>query len=267
VRGVTVVGELELGWATDIAVLELSGSTVEDRGDHLVVRTPLNPTHHWGNCILVTDSDGVDDAQRWLHGFQSAFPFASWIAIGLIHMPGDVAAWVAHDLELELDEVLTTATLPRLTVPPEGYVVRRLVGGDWEQALALTIAQNDRTRRWERASYEPFARARVSANRALCERDIAAYFGAFTDGVLVASLGVVRCGTTARYQDVLTDAFHRRRGLATYLLGVTARWAAQRGCDRWVIVTEATNPAGRVYRNVGFELDSTNVQAYRRRLP
>jgi hypothetical protein len=31
-----------------------------------------------------------------------------------------------------------------------------------------------------------------------------------------------------------------------------------------VIVTEATNPAGRVYRSVGFAPDVGNAQAYRR---
>ena len=76
--------------------------------------------------------------------------------------------------------------------------------------------------------------------------------------------GIVRCGSTARYQSVSTDDEHRRRGLVSHLLGVAAQWAADGGCDRWVIVTEATNPAGRVYRSLGFEPDTGNVQAYRK---
>ena len=52
-------------------------------------------------------------------------------------------------------------------------------------------------------------------------------------------------------------------GLASHLLGVAARWAADHGCDHWVIVTEATNPAGRIYRSVGFEPGTASVQAYR----
>ena len=83
------------------------------------------------------------------------------------------------------------------------------------------------------------------------------------DGALVADLGIVRCGRTARYQDVGTDDGHRRRGLASHLLGVAAQWAAEGGCDQWVIVTGATNPAGRVYRSLGFEPDTGTVQAYR----
>jgi GNAT superfamily N-acetyltransferase len=259
------VRDLELGWATDLAVLELSGSTVDDRDDHLVVRTPANPTYHWGNCILVTDDAAVDDAERWVHGFRAAFAGATWVAIGLPRMPGDPPAWRAHDVELELDEVLATETLPGQAALPAGYVVRRLAGGDWEQAVALASAENERIGRWSPASYEPFARARARACRLVSEQGVGAYFGAFADGLLVASLGVVRCDATARYQDVLTAAEHRRRGLAGHLLGVAARWASARGCDRWVIVTEAANPAARLYRRVGLELHGTNVQAYRPR--
>src|SRR3954469_6577241 len=99
---------LPLDWATDIAVLEQAGATGEDRGDHLILRTPRNPTFHWGNCVLVTDPDAVDDAQRWVETFQDAFPAATWIAIGLIRMPDDDARWVAHGLELEVNEVLVS---------------------------------------------------------------------------------------------------------------------------------------------------------------
>jgi hypothetical protein len=59
----------------------------------------------------------------------------------------------------------------------------------------------------------------MRAQRALSERGTAAFFGAFADGVLVARLGIVRCGTIGRYQSVVTDAQHRRRGLASHRLG------------------------------------------------
>lgn len=36
-----------LGYRTDLALLRLGGSEFEDRGDHLVVRTPHNPTFWW----------------------------------------------------------------------------------------------------------------------------------------------------------------------------------------------------------------------------
>jgi len=64
-----------LAWlGNNLAILEHCGSIVEDRKDHLVVRTPHNPDVHWGNCLFVTDEDTVGDARRWVDTFQSAFP-------------------------------------------------------------------------------------------------------------------------------------------------------------------------------------------------
>jgi GNAT superfamily N-acetyltransferase len=252
------------GWQTDLAVLELTGSTIEDRGDHLVVRTPHNPSYHWGHFVFVTDEQAVDDALRWVQVFSAEFPDATWVAIGMIRMPADVEAWTDQGLELELDQVLTTSTLPRQTPLADGYSVHSLQGSDWAQSLARSLVANERSGEHEPEGFGRFSARRVQAQRELCERGDAAWFGAFADDVLVADLGIVVCGPTARYQSVGTDPEHRRRGLAAHLLGVAARWAAGQGCRRWVIITEATNPAGRVYRSVGFEPDVGNAQAFRK---
>ncbi|HLP22844.1 MAG TPA: GNAT family N-acetyltransferase, partial [Microbacteriaceae bacterium] len=116
---------------------------------------------------------------------------------------------------------------------------------------------------YEPVMFERFARARTAARLDLIERGLAQWFGAFHEGALVSDLGIVRCGSTARYQAVGTDAAHRNRGLASHLLGVAAAWAAEHDCAEWVIVTEASNAAGRVYRRAGFEPHSASVNAYR----
>lgn len=252
-----------LGWATDLAVLELAGSTVEEFTDHLVVRSPSNPDFHWGNCIFVIDADAVDDADRWVDVFRRSFSHADWTAIGLAGMPTRRRAWERHGLALELDDVLATRHPPRQTTPPVGYVVRGLVGQDWAQLVAREMAVNDESGQYDAVAHERFARARVASQRALVDQGAALFVGAFVGGRLVAELGIVDCGGTARYQNVGTAPEHRGRGVASHLIGVAATWAASRGCAQWVIVTEATNPAGRVYRKAGFELVEPIVQAYR----
>ena len=121
------------GWVTDLAVLELTGSTVDDRGDHLVVRTPANPGYHWGNCLLVTESGTVDDAARWYDAFRLEFPTAGWVAIGLPRLPRDPQAWNSRSIDLEQNDVLTTTTVPRASALPAGYTVRRSTAttGSW----------------------------------------------------------------------------------------------------------------------------------------
>src|SRR5262245_31223031 len=55
-----------LGWRTDVALLEISGSVLEDRGDHLVVITPDNPTFWWGNFVLLAAPPAdAADARQW----------------------------------------------------------------------------------------------------------------------------------------------------------------------------------------------------------
>ncbi len=139
--------ELPLGWATDLAVLEYTGSSVEDHGDHLIVRTPDNPTFHWGNCVLVTDSEVVGDAERWIRTFDEAFPAATWIAVGLIgHAARRGRVVGGRRSSSELDDVLATGTLPRQTPLPAPYSARELAGDDdWEQVVTLALAENERT--------------------------------------------------------------------------------------------------------------------------
>ena len=255
---------MPIGWATDLAILELTGSSVADRGDHLVVRSPHNPGYHWGNCLLVTDPAKVDDADRWAECFATQFPHATWFAAGLVTTPSKPQAWARYGIELEQLDVLVTTTVPRTAPHADGYLVRQLADGDWDLLVARDIAENLRTGEYDPEVHERFVRQTVASHRRLCDADVAAWFGAFHGEDLVADLGIVRCGLMARYQAVGTHPRHRRRGLASHLLGVAAEWSAQRGCDTWVIVTESTNDAGRVYRRAGFTHGDAEVNAYRR---
>ncbi len=249
--------------ATDLAILRLTGAAITDLGDHMVVRSPANPGHHWGNFVVVTDPGLVDAADRWVATFGRHLPEADWVAVGLPRLPSDLAAWTALGLQPELLDTLAARTLPLQTPLPRGYTVRRLQGPDWAETVERAVARNAATGQQPAAGFARYAEAAARQRRDLSERGLAAWFGAFADGVLVADLGIVNCGRAARYQDVSTDPDHRGRGLASHLLGVAARWAAAEGCTDWVIVTEATNAAGRVYRRVGFAPAPGSAEAYR----
>lgn len=248
---------------TDLAILRLTGAGIADFGDHLVVRSPANPGHHWGNFLVVTDPSLVDAADHWVATFAEHFPAAGWVAIGLPRLPSDLTAWTVLGLEPELLDTLATSTLPAQTPLAAGYTVRELQGPDWEQLTGRALAANAATGRHPAAEFAAYASARTRQRQELSARGVAAWFGAFQDEALVADLGIVNCGRAARYQDVSTETGHRRRGLAGHLLGVAARWAAGQGCREWVIVTEFTNAAGRVYRRVGFEPATGSAEAYR----
>jgi GNAT superfamily N-acetyltransferase len=253
---------LPLGWHTDLAVLRLEGSSVEDRGDHLVVRTPASPLYYWGNFVLVTEPDRVDDPDHWLRVFERELPDAAHRAIGLVRQPGDLAGWRALDLALESDDVLAADACPEPTPVPQGYLVKQIADTiEWEQSTGLRIQELAEGNPRE-AEHE---RNRTESRIAMSAQGHVAWFGAFHGDRLVAELGIVDCGEgVARYQSVVTAAEHRRRGLAGHLLGVAAQWAADRGARRWVIVAEDGGEASRLYRSRGFEPTDKGFRALRR---
>lgn len=253
--------QLSPGRRTDLAILRLEGAIVSEREDHLVVRSPNNPGFHWGNFVLVTTGDG-SDADRWLSIFAQEFPDARHVAIDLPRMP-DPAGYAAHGVAIVTDDVLVSRSLPTRPPLPQGYVARILgTDDDWEQLIQRNIQENLDTGEHEPAGYECFTRDQAMARRELVSAGHAAFFGAFAGADLVADLGIVVLGDTARYQSVGTAYHHRRKGLAGHLLGAAAAWAAERGVHEWVIVTGSTNPAGRLYRSLGFGEAAQNVQAY-----
>lgn len=255
--------QITAGWATDLEILRLSGSSIEEFDDHIVVKSPKNPSFHWGNFILVSQSGVVEDASRWVNTFEQNFPSANWVSIGLPTFPLSSGAWEKHGLELERMDVLKAETMPSVPDISAPYTSRVLQGSDWDLLLEREISENLKAGDHDPDSYEIFIRKAIENYKMLCEKGVAAWFGAFLEEELVADLGIVVCGKTARYQSVQTDENHRKKGLASHLLGEAATWAGERGCNSWVIVTESTNDAGRVYRRAGFKPDFETVTAYR----
>jgi GNAT superfamily N-acetyltransferase len=255
---------ISLGQQTDLAILELTGSEIKTHDDHVVVKTPQNPNYHWGNFILVLDPAKINDCSFWVRRFEQEFPNKDWIALDLPEMPIDTSSWEQQGVVLEKLDVLSTDRTPNKAPLPFGDTTRAFQGSDWEALILQEIAGLVSENEYEPEKVEAFVRETNATRQRLCQEENAAWFGAFLGEDLVANLGVIKCGKTARFQSVETHPDHIRKGLASHLLGVAASWSEQTGCDRWVIVTEETNDAGRVYRRAGFSPDLASVTAYRK---
>jgi GNAT superfamily N-acetyltransferase len=252
-----------LGYRTDLMLLTLQGSSIEERESHLIVRTPDNPTHHWGNFLLLAQPPEPGTASSWRDAFQREFPNATHLALGVDGTrgeTGDEDELTAANLHVQRNTVLTAEAVcppPR----PNRDAEFRMLGGDedWSAALALKEAGNVR---FEPAEYHDFARRKLTAMRRLQERGFGAWFGAFSDGRLVSALGVFSDGTDiARFQSVDTRPAYRRRGLAGTLVYTAGEYALARlGARNLVIVADPTYVAIRVYRSVGFTGTETQVQ-------
>lgn len=243
-------------YRTDLALLELGGSVIEDRGDRLVVRTPHNPTFHWGNFVLLDRAPAAEDVPSVLAELDATFPDSHHRALGVDGTvpPSDgLPALQAAGLSLEVATVLTAHRTQPPPRPDTTASYRPLTGDDdWAQRVSLSARCNED---YPAADYLAFMTARAATDRALTEAGHGAWWGAFLDGRLVSSLGLLRAGDgLARFQTVETDPDFRGRGLAGTLVHRASEWGlAELDVDTLVMVADPDYVAVRVYRSVGFE--------------
>lgn len=247
-----------LGFATDLALLRLQGADIEERPDHVVVRTPANPTYHWGNCLILDDAPAPGSLAHWVSVFAAAHPGADHVAIGIDRARVDVDPGEAAALGLtpEHDTVLVAS---RLVVDPRGAppgVECRAVEVDDDRAWAALVDLEVRNEdHGDPDGHRRFVERRWAGVRTLVRDGHGAWFAAYarTDHP-VATLGIFRTSrAVARFQSVLTDREHRRRGIAGALVRQAGGYALDvLGVATLVIVADPDGPAIGTYRSAGF---------------
>lgn len=255
-----------LAFRTDLALLRLGGSTVEDRGDHVVVRTPDNPTYWWGNFLLLDRVPQPGEHEQWLDRFVATFPEARHRAVGVdgtVGKAGDLAGFADIGLDVEASTVMTATSVHRPPRPNDEAEYRRLTSDDdWAQCLRLRLVANGET---GDRSAEVFEARRVGTDRATSEAGTGAWFGAFLDTQLVSQMGLGAAGEAlARFRLVETDPAFRGRGLAGTLVHLVSEYGFNElGAGTLVMVADPDDGAVRIYRSVGFEDTETQLQADR----
>lgn len=251
-------------WQTDLALRAWSGSEIEDRGDHLVVRTPTNPAYYWGNFILLPGRPGAGDVPGWLELFAQEFPRSRHLAFGVESRDGtlaDLEPFREGGLTTEAAAVMTATTVHPPARPNTEATIRPLTSDeDWDQQVTLALTDEDL-----RGNRE-FATERSKGERRLVEDGHGTWFGAFLGGLLVSSLGVfVTPQGLARYQDVQTHPGFRGRGLCGTLVHRAGTHALEElGVETLVMVADPDYSAIRIYRAAGFTESETQLQAERR---
>ncbi len=256
-----------LGYRTDLALLRLGRTQVEDRGDYLVVRSLRNPTHWWGNFLLLAQVPTAETSEPWLGRFAAAFPGAEHIALGFDGKDGSVAdlGWFSgHGFNAEAQTVMTATEVHEPARLNTEAVYRGLYSDeDWAQSIELRMRCNERA--FEPMAYRTYVTAKAQSNRDLVEAGHGGWFGAFVDGRLVSQMGLFSAGPRlARFQAVETDPDHRRRGLAGSLVHHASRYGfGELGARTLVMVADPNYFAIDLYRAVGFAATETQLQIER----
>jgi GNAT superfamily N-acetyltransferase len=249
--------------ATDIDVLPDS-SIVEDHGEYVVVRTPTNPTFHWGNFLMFRRPPAQGDRERWEATFDEHFAAEG----GYRHcalcwdVPGEVGAAQSEFIDQGYDADYAVA----LVADPHELVehlrsnrsatVRALDpdadAESWQSVLALQVAT--REKEFTEEDYWSFVTSRMADRTTRFRAGDGAWFVAEDEsGTIVASCGVVVTHGRARFQSVDTHPDHRRRGYATRVVHDAGRAALDRfGAEHLVIAADADYHALPLYQSLGF---------------
>ncbi len=251
-----------LMWATDLDVLP-AGRVIERRDACLLIRSPTNPTHFYGNLLLFDEPPAPGDGLAWEARFDSEFADEprvrhrtfGWVepSLGAAH-----EEFVARGYELEEDVGLIAAADEIHRHPRENSdaIVRPLEADDplWSEVLELEVTSRDEGH--PESDFRAFAAKRLRGLRAHFEAGRGAWYVALdpVTGELAASCGLVVTEGRARYQSVITALAHRRRGMCSRLVVAAAHHAAEtHGAKQFVIVADADYHARGLYESLGFQ--------------
>jgi RimJ/RimL family protein N-acetyltransferase len=271
---------LSLGWRTDLVFARFDGQVL-DCGNHMLVRTPGNPTFWWGNFLLFQHAPGVGDLERWMALFDEQIaapqPASRHRAFGVdvrerLALPPDFAA---AGFELNEATVLTltpdqwrAAAEPR----PDGVLFGVL---DLPRDSAAVVDKQAAVdgERDEPVGHRLFAERQMARYAAMQAAGLGHWFGmvAEDDGrpVLAGSCSLFRDPARAeglgRFQYVSTHPAWRRRGLCTALVRAACRHGFEAmGLRTLVMVADPDDVAIGVYESVGFRRGVSTWQFERR---
>jgi ribosomal protein S18 acetylase RimI-like enzyme len=256
-----------LVWATLVDVLPMD-RVVEQKDGYLLVRSPKNPTHYWGNLLLFAQPPLAGAARVWERSFEVEFgdeprvrhrTFA-WDrtdrAVGLAqeefvsrgYALEESIGLVAGQRQVRAHRRENRDVLIRALEPASGVDEE-----SWEAVLELQVANRDQ--RHTEESYRLFARMRQRDLRAHFRIGRGAWYVAIDPGcgTVVGSCGVVVTGERGRFQAVDTALAYRRLGICSRLVVEAARRSAEaHGAERFVIVADPGYHALALYESLGF---------------
>ena len=258
-----------LGWRTDLIFARFDGE-VTAHADHMVVRTPGNPTYWWGNYLLLGAAPREGDAPTWLARFEAEIaakqPDSRHITFGVdseaaFELPTDFAQ---AGFTQYRSTVLTMhrAQLRAQRAAPRGeFRVDALRSpAQRVEAVELQVA-SDANRSESAAEYRVFRQRQMIRYAAMEAADMGHWFGVFArtdDGAecLVADCGLFRAPGQGlgRFQHVETHPAWRRRGLCSALIHAVCRHGFEHmGLDTLVIVADPDDVAIGLYESLGFQ--------------
>jgi RimJ/RimL family protein N-acetyltransferase len=271
---------LSLGWRTDLIFARFDGEVV-DRGDHVLVRTPRNPTFWWGNFLLFRHAPAAGDLARWMGLFEQEIgalqPASLHRAFGIdtrerLTLPPDFAA---AGFELDEATVLTLEPHQLLAAPrsPSNGAAFQVLQLPRDGSAVVDKQVEVDGMRYEPVGYRLFAERQMARYAGMQAAGLGHWFGLVAEEagrpVLAASCGLFRDAAKperlGRFQYVSTHPAWRRRGLCTALIRAVCRHGFEAmGLHTLVMVADPQDVAIGIYESVGFQRGVSTWQLERK---
>lgn len=248
-----------LGTTTSLFVSRFEGDVFERDHAHenyLVIRSPSNPTHYWGNYLVLERPPQAQDFAHWLEVFAAEIgtpPTVNHILLAWDKETPNLEPHIPEGFTLEHSVVLATTAVhapPKVNLEAE---IRPIVSDlDWAQVLECQVAA--RYPYYLEAPYRIFKQQSMARYRRMVEAGHGLWFGAFLQGQVVADMGIFYEGTVGRFQAVGTDPNFRRLGLCGTLVWRVAQFALEEwNLETLVMIADETYHAAKIYESVGFK--------------
>lgn len=233
----------ELATLTDRLAQATSSYYERAPGCH-ICRTPSRPDYVFGNYLILDDPPGTEALSSWLERARAAFPAGSGVdTVALQWERADRVTGMAPE-SAQMEHVVLAAEDGKGAHGPSVGPELVTVASDrqWEHVVRFAARHTATDEGWTRWRYAQY--------RALGEQSL--WLVALEDDAIVASGGVIHDEGFARFQEVVTAADRRRRGLATSLCAELL-YRTRRPYRVAVAVADPATGADSVYRRLGLQ--------------
>jgi ribosomal protein S18 acetylase RimI-like enzyme len=235
-----------IGLKTNLFMSSLLGQ-IYDRGDYIVIKTPLNPKFHWGNFVVFPSSPRHDDYQKWIQIFKSEFKNIQSIEHMLFvwddpfGATGEIQEFICNGFKESRGVYLSAEEVISPQYPNNKINIRAIESdSDWGKLLD--------------SHPEEYLRNQLIEQRKWINKGAGYFFGAFYKDELVADLGIFFENDVGRFQNVSTKEAFRRQGICGTLVHHAANYAfKQHKAKSLIMEADEDYIAARIYESVGFK--------------
>lgn len=229
---------------------------IQEKDDYIVVKTPANPNHYWGNYLVMKKAPQVGDYPRWTTLFKKEFSDLKDIS----HMtftweekkPGDYLEFCHQGFRFDEGVTLSTSSVQKPPKYNSELLVKKIISpSEWEKVTQLQILNAEPGH--DQILYENYKRKQMHLYQKMSAQRKGHWYGGYFAGKLVADLGIFFEANYGRFQQVETHPKYRRQGFCQTLVYQSAQIAfSEYGVDTLVMEADENYHAAKIYESVGF---------------